>query len=44
MNGIELESREFIAAINEGREPKSSVHHVISCYRHLHALEQQLHA
>ncbi|MFT5268854.1 MAG: 2-hydroxy-4-carboxymuconate semialdehyde hemiacetal dehydrogenase [Acidimicrobiales bacterium] len=44
MNGIELESREFVAAINEGREPKSSVQQVISCYRHLHALEQQLHA
>ena len=42
MNGIELEAREFVAAINEGREPKSSVHQVISCYRHLHALEQQL--
>jgi 2-hydroxy-4-carboxymuconate semialdehyde hemiacetal dehydrogenase len=43
MNGIELESREFISAITEGREPKSSVSQVISCYRHLHALEQQLH-
>ena len=42
MNGIELESREFLAAIAEGREPRSSVHQVIGCYRHLHALEQQL--
>lgn len=42
MNGIELQDREFIAAIDEGREPNSSVHQVISCYRHLAALEQQL--
>ena len=42
MNGIELESREFIAAISEGREPRSSVQQVIGCYRHLHELEQQL--
>ncbi len=42
MNGIELQDREFIAAIHEGREPNSSVHQVLSCYRWLHQLEQQL--
>jgi len=33
MNGIELQDREFIAAIREGREPVSSVASVIECYR-----------
>ncbi len=42
MNGIELQDREFIAAIREGREPNSSVRQVIGCYRHLAALEDQL--
>jgi 2-hydroxy-4-carboxymuconate semialdehyde hemiacetal dehydrogenase len=42
MNGIELQDREFIAAIREGREPKSSVAQVFDCYRVLHELEQQL--
>jgi 2-hydroxy-4-carboxymuconate semialdehyde hemiacetal dehydrogenase len=32
-NGIELQDREFIAAIREGREPNSSVQQVIDCYR-----------
>ena len=42
MNGIELQDREFIAAIREGREPNSSVEQVLPCYRVLDALEQQL--
>ena len=42
MNGIELQDREFFAAIREGREPNSSVHQVLDCYRVLHELEQQL--
>ena len=42
MNGIELQDREFIAAIREGREPNSSVAQVLPCYRVLDALEQQL--
>jgi 2-hydroxy-4-carboxymuconate semialdehyde hemiacetal dehydrogenase len=42
MNGIELQDREFIAAIQQGREPNSSVHQVMGCYRALHNLEQQL--
>ncbi len=42
MNGIELQDREFFAAIREGREPNSSVAQVLACYRVLHELEQQL--
>jgi 2-hydroxy-4-carboxymuconate semialdehyde hemiacetal dehydrogenase len=42
MNGIELQDREFIAAIREGREPNSSVAKVLPCYKVLHDLEQQL--
>lgn len=33
MNGIELQDREFVAAIHEGREPNSSVAKVMECYR-----------
>jgi 2-hydroxy-4-carboxymuconate semialdehyde hemiacetal dehydrogenase len=44
MNGIELQDREFFAAIKEGREPNSSVAKVLPCYRVLHKLEQQLNA
>ena len=42
MNGIELQDREFFAAIREGREPNSSVAQVLPCYRTLDALERQL--
>lgn len=42
MNGIELQDREFFAAIQEGREPNSSVSKVLPCYKVLHDLEQQL--
>lgn len=42
MNGIELQDREFFAAIREGREPNASVAQVLPCYRVLHQLEQQL--
>jgi 2-hydroxy-4-carboxymuconate semialdehyde hemiacetal dehydrogenase len=41
MNGIELQDREFFAAIDEGREPNSSVAAVLECYRALHQIEQQ---
>ena len=44
MNGIELQDREFFAAINAGREPNSSVGSVLECYRVLHQIEQQLEA
>jgi 2-hydroxy-4-carboxymuconate semialdehyde hemiacetal dehydrogenase len=42
MNGIELQDREFFAAIREGREPNASVASVLPCYEVLHRLEQQL--
>jgi 2-hydroxy-4-carboxymuconate semialdehyde hemiacetal dehydrogenase len=41
-NGIELQDREFVAAIREGREPNSSVAQVLPCYRVLGELERQL--
>jgi 2-hydroxy-4-carboxymuconate semialdehyde hemiacetal dehydrogenase len=41
-NGIELQDREFFAAIREGREPNASVAQVLPCYQVLHDLEQQL--
>ena len=44
MNGIELQDREFFAAIREGREPNSSVQQVFNCYKVLHDLDQQLNA
>ena len=42
MNGIELQDREFVAAIREGREPNASVRQVLPCYEVLDALERQL--
>jgi len=42
MNGIELQDREFFAAIAAGREPNASVGQVLPCYRVLHQLEEQL--
>jgi 2-hydroxy-4-carboxymuconate semialdehyde hemiacetal dehydrogenase len=42
MNGIELQDREFFAAIREGREPNASIAQVLPCYRVLHQLERQL--
>jgi 2-hydroxy-4-carboxymuconate semialdehyde hemiacetal dehydrogenase len=44
MNGIELQDREFFAAIREGREPNSSVAQVLDCYRVLEQIERQLEA
>jgi 2-hydroxy-4-carboxymuconate semialdehyde hemiacetal dehydrogenase len=44
MNGIELQDREFFAAIKAGREPNASVAQVLPCYQVLHRLEQQLNA
>lgn len=43
-NGIELQDREFVAAIREGREPNASVAQVMPCYRVLDSLEKQLQA
>jgi 2-hydroxy-4-carboxymuconate semialdehyde hemiacetal dehydrogenase len=42
MNGIELQDREFFAAIREGRQPNSSVASVLPCYQVLHDLEALL--
>ena len=42
MNGIELQDREFFAAIRENRQPNSSVASVLACYQVLHDLESQL--
>ena len=44
MNGIELQDREFFAAIKEGREPNSSVAQVLACYETLYELEEKLNA
>ncbi|MEY9872028.1 2-hydroxy-4-carboxymuconate semialdehyde hemiacetal dehydrogenase [Streptacidiphilus sp. MAP12-33] len=44
MDGIELQDREFVAAIREGREPNASIAQVLPCYRTLAQLEQQLRA
>src|SRR5215467_10590554 len=41
-NGIELQDREFVAAINGGREPNSSVRDVLPCYRVLGELDTHL--
>jgi len=40
MNGIELQDREFFAAIREGREPNASVAQVLPCYQVLDELER----
>jgi len=42
VNGIELQDREFFAAIRAGREPNASVAQVLPCYEVLHSLELQL--
>jgi 2-hydroxy-4-carboxymuconate semialdehyde hemiacetal dehydrogenase len=42
MNGIELQDREFFAAIREGREPNASVAEALPCYEALAGLEKQL--
>ena len=42
MDGIELQDREFVAAISEGREPNASVHQVLRCYEVLDRLDQQI--
>lgn len=42
MNGIELQDRDFFAAIREGREPIASVARVLPAYRTLDRLEKTL--
>ena len=42
MNGIELQDREFFAAIREGREPNASVQQALSAMRVLDRLEKAM--
>jgi 2-hydroxy-4-carboxymuconate semialdehyde hemiacetal dehydrogenase len=42
LNGIELQDREFVAAIKEGRQPNASVASVLPCYEVLDQLAKQL--
>ena len=42
MNGIELQDREFFAAIREGREPNSSVAQALTAMQTLDRIEQSL--
>ncbi|MEW5864736.1 MAG: Gfo/Idh/MocA family oxidoreductase [Pseudomonadota bacterium] len=42
LNGIELQDREFFAAIRERREPNAGVAQVLPCYRVLDRIERQL--
>jgi 2-hydroxy-4-carboxymuconate semialdehyde hemiacetal dehydrogenase len=44
MNGIELQDREFVAAIRERRPPLASVADVLPCYQWLDRMEKQLDA
>lgn len=44
MNGIELQDREFVAAIREGRQPLSAVADVLDCYRVIGELALSLEA
>ena len=43
-NGIELQDREFVSAVREGREPNSSVAQVLDCYRVIGELAASLDA
>jgi 2-hydroxy-4-carboxymuconate semialdehyde hemiacetal dehydrogenase len=43
-NGIELQDREFVAAIRESREPNSSIAQVLDCYRVIGELAEDLRA
>jgi 2-hydroxy-4-carboxymuconate semialdehyde hemiacetal dehydrogenase len=42
LNGIELQDREFVSAINESREPNSSVASVLATYEVMGKLQKQL--
>ena len=42
MNGIELQDREFVAAIRGKRAPRASVADVLPCYRWLDRMDKQL--
>ena len=40
MDGIELQDREFVAAVRDGREPNASVAQVLPAMETLHRIEQ----
>jgi len=42
MDGIELQDREFVAAINERREPNASVNQVLKCHQVLDRLDHEI--
>ena len=42
MNGIELQDREFFAAIREGREPNSSAQQALNAMRTLDMIDKSL--
>ena len=44
MNGIELQDREFFAAIKEGREPNASVAQCLTAMQTLDRLEKSINA
>jgi len=44
MNGIELQDREFFAAIRERREPNASIRECLAAMQTLDHLERQLEA
>jgi len=44
MNGIEIQDREFFAAIRGNRQPNASASMVLPCYHTLDKLEKQLQA
>jgi 2-hydroxy-4-carboxymuconate semialdehyde hemiacetal dehydrogenase len=44
MNGIELQDREFVAAIRERREPNTAIGRVLDCYRVIGELAAELEA
>ena len=44
LNGIELQDREFFAAIQEGREPNASIAQVLPAMQVLDRLEKSMEA
>ena len=42
MNGIELQDRDFLAAVQGGPEPRASIANVFPCYEVIADLERQL--
>ena len=42
MNGVELQDRDFIAAVRGEKDARASIANVLDCYRVLHEVEQKL--